>query len=122
VVKGDWSSAGAFAAETENDKMVQSRRKSVIVAQGLFERGKVALVNRDHRVAVATEQVMVMRVLVDFVCHPPLTQISWIDEMELRQEIERAVDGGFVHVRIALANAPEDLVGGDVPAAVADDG
>ena len=55
-----------------------------------------------------------MRMLMGFVRHEPLPKIGGIDEAQPRQQIERAIDGGFVEIRVPLADARDDLVGGKV--------
>ncbi len=110
----------AFTAETEDRKVIQVGEESVISTQRFFERGEDALVDFDHRVAVAAEQVMMMRVLVDFVLHAPLTKVGRVDEIEARQQIECAIDGRLVEVGITFAHAREDIVSREMFVSLAD--
>ena len=112
----------AFATETEDCKVVQVGDESVFDSQRLGKRGEDAFVHFNHRVTLATKQVVVMRVLMDFVLHASLSKVGGVDETKSREQVERAVDRGLVEIGIALANALEDLVCGHVMIAVADDG
>ena len=110
----------AFATQTEDRKVIQVGEESVISPQRFFERGEDALVDFDHRVAVAAEQVVVMWMLMNFILHAPLTEIGRVDEIEARQQIECAIDGGLVEVGITFAHARKDVVSREMFAALAD--
>ena len=112
----------AFAAQAKNREVIQVGDESVFFVQRLDERQKDALVHLEHLMAVAADQVMVVRVQVDFVLYAPVTKVGWVNETETREQIERPVDRRLVDVRILFAYAREDLVGGQVAGIFADDG
>lgn len=62
-----------------------------------------------------------MRIAMHLVRHAPAPKIGWIDQADLNEQLQRAIDGGFVEIGIALADARNDRVGGQVRVAFAND-
>lgn len=66
---------------------------------------------------VPANQVMVVGVPVQLVLYTPVPQIGQIDETELGQQVERAVDGGFVEIRVPSPHARENFLRREMPVA-----
>ena len=102
--------------------MLEVGAKAIARAQFFFERVECRTVGFGHRAARAAEQVMVMRMLVDFVLDAPVAEIGGVDKVEAREQIERAIHRRFVDRAVARPDAVENLLRSDVSIARADDG
>jgi hypothetical protein len=111
----------AFPAQTKNRKVIQIGRKGVLVAQFFLDGREHAGVHLGHFTALAADEMMVMRVAVDFVRDATTTKISRIDQSSPDEQVERAIHRRFVEVRVSRADARDDFVGGKMSAAVTDD-
>ncbi len=112
----------AFAAGTKNGKVIQIGGKTVICAQRLFETGEGLSFDFGHLAARAADQMVMVGMLMKLVLHAALSKIGGVDEVEAREQIERAVDRGFVKVGITEANTPENFVRAEMPLAFTNGG
>lgn len=102
--------------------MVEVGREFEFGLQFTVERGKGAVVNLFYAFAVAADEMMMGGVMLEFVFDVPVPQINDAHESELRQQVEIAIDRRLVEKGIALADAREDLFGGNVSRIVGNDG
>ncbi len=113
--------AAALAAQTENRKMLEVSGKTVFFAQLLIHRLKNARVCLNPLAAIAAEQVVVVRVAMDFILDAPASKVGWVDQIEPCQQVEGAIDARFVDRSISRADAFKDLVYSEMTIAGMDD-
>jgi hypothetical protein len=102
--------------------MIKIGNKVVFVTQNLFEGSKNMFVDFSHFTAFAADQVMMMRIAMNFVSYTSLTKIGGVDQTVPREQIKGAVDCRFVELRITLADALDDFLDGEMPFTFANDG
>jgi hypothetical protein len=113
---------GAFTAGAEDGKMVQVGDEPVIRTERLFERIKNMLVHLNAFAAAPAKKVMVAGMLLDLVLDVPAPKIGLSDDAQVGEQIQGAVYGGFVQIRVTRPNARENILCGKMTAALADDG
>ena len=76
----------------------------------------------DDRVAVETDEVIVVLVLVrDLVPRDAVTEVPLVREPTLLEELERSVDGGVADFRILASHLEEKVFDGEMSAAAEED-
>ncbi len=81
--------------------MLQVGGKAVALLQLLRHGGKDTLIYLDPFAAVAAEEMMVVRVAVNFVLNTAAPEIGRVNEIESSQKVESAIDARFVDWSIA---------------------
>jgi hypothetical protein len=94
--------------------------KTISLSEMLVQRRDQLVIGLDHVTATPADQVTVRPVNGRGVGHPAVPQVSPADQPQLRQQIERAVDGSDVHSAGARAHLLVDLLGGNVTPSVSD--
>jgi hypothetical protein len=100
----------AFATQPENRKMVEVCMETVFPPQTFLQRLETRVIDLRDRTAIPADEVMVMRVLVQFIRGAPLPQIGLRHQSDLGEQIETPVHCRFIEVGIARSHTAEYLL------------
>jgi hypothetical protein len=68
--------------------------------------------------AATANEVMVMSLPGDMIADAPFAEIGFGNEIQLFQQLQSAIDGGYIGVRIAFVQLLVDVLGADVPVGI----
>jgi hypothetical protein len=106
-----------FFARPKNGKMVQISFEPEIIIESFAECRQHRVVYLHNLPAVATYQVVMMRVLMQLVFDVPVSQIRLRNQPEFAEQFKTAIHGRLVEIRIADAYTRDNLFGGEMPRA-----
>lgn len=101
--------------------MVEVGPEPEINLQLALQRCQHGVVNLAHLLAAIADEVMVMRVAVQLVLDAPMPEIGPGDKGQVREQVETAVHGRLVEIRVALPHACKNIFRGEMAVAVCDD-
>lgn len=102
--------------------MFQVGVKAEIIFQSARQWLKCRVINLLNVFTTAADQVMMMRMTMQFVFDASVSQIRLMNHRKLGQQIERPIHGGLVEIRISFADARENFFGGQMTLAFRNDG
>lgn len=108
----------ALGTASEDSKVVQVSLETVVFEQGAFQLRKCGFIDIYGRVALFTDQMVVMSFIGGMVTEPAAAEIGLGDQTQALQQLQSSIDGRNVNVWIFGFYLGVDLLGADVALAV----
>jgi hypothetical protein len=94
--------------------------KAVLLPQGVVKGGQHLVIQLQHLSALLADEVVMSPLTGQFVTDAPAAQVNLIDDVQLFQQLQRAVDCGDVDAGVAGPHPGIDVLSADVALAFVD--